>query len=188
MFIKKSIRSQSVRCSFLIINPSTFLHTTIPKFQAFAKLFLKQFARILTTISKDIIRSSKINRIIDQKHKFPCSKQNRQKREEAKQVELGGPLKRKREAASTPPPPFLQGCDYPDIVVTLDGSSIYKTHWARGGRRLARTRHNVRVTHPAHHAPLAPSPLSLSLSARLPSMAGIDPRKSDPGARLPTRW
>lgn len=113
MFIKKSIRSQSVRCSFLIINPSTFLHTTIPKFQAFAKLFLKQFARILTTISKDIIRSSKINRIIDQKHKFPCSKQNRRKREEARQVELGGPLKRKREAASTPPPPVSPGLRLP---------------------------------------------------------------------------
>lgn len=142
------------------INVLTYHHSKIP---SVCETFFKTIRQNFNYDLQSIIRSSKINRIIDQKQKFPCSKQNRRKREEARQVELGGPLKRKRKAASTPPPPFLQGCDYPDIVVTLDGSSIYKTHWARGGRRLARTRHNVRVTHPAHHAPLAPSPLSLSL-------------------------
>lgn len=108
---KKSIRSRSVRCSFLIINPSTYLtylknHHSKIRFESVTKLLKKIIrynTRILTTISKVIyiiykykIRWSKINhKIIDQKRKFPCPKQNRRKGEEAKQVELGGPRKRK---------------------------------------------------------------------------------------------
>lgn len=168
------------------INVLTYHHSKIPSVcETFFKTIRQNFNYDLQRYYT-LVKNKPNNRSEAQISLFQ-TKSTKERRSEASGI--GGPPKAEAGSRLDPPlPPFLQGCDYPDIVVTLDGSSIYKTHWARGGRRLARTRHNVRVTHPAHHAPLAPSPLSLSLSARLPSIAGIDPRKSDPGARLPTRW